>query len=119
MASALRSAGFRRTGAPRPNRSWGCPIRKWYGRRFRWDIPPAHHVVGSESRSAISCSRNATDPERAPSDPQPDQPGGPGHGADAGLLPSFRPNHIVLDPDLNQVGLMGPIDPKRSFTPTG
>jgi len=24
---------------------------------------------------------------------------------------------IVLDPDLNQVGLMGPIDPKRSFTP--
>ena len=25
---------------------------------------------------------------------------------------------IVLDPDLNQVGLMGPIDPQRSFTPT-
>ncbi|TMD24357.1 MAG: glyoxalase [Chloroflexi bacterium] len=25
---------------------------------------------------------------------------------------------IVLDPDLNQVGLMGPIDPKRRFTPT-
>ena len=25
---------------------------------------------------------------------------------------------IVLDPDLNRVGLMGPIDPKRSFTPT-
>lgn len=24
---------------------------------------------------------------------------------------------IVLDPDRNQVGLMGPIDPKRSFTP--
>lgn len=25
---------------------------------------------------------------------------------------------IVLDPDLNQVGLMGPIDPRRAFTPT-
>jgi len=24
---------------------------------------------------------------------------------------------ILIDPDLNQVGLMGPIDPQRGFTP--